>query len=661
MAKNHSHPFKFYVKLTCSAMILSSSLMTVNISNHEAHAEDNQRTVVDEQARDKQLEQDIDDAKNDVSQMKHLTDSKKRQIKKKLEKATSSSDIDDIVEQAKEDNKTERHSATKDDNAQPASLTDSTTTQKDDSEEKLDQLLSNLDELDDKVDSSQQNETTDDKTSAAHTDVTKEAHATDNNTKHDDVSGKVDQALSDLDKIDQASKEDKQTPNIKDANDRDQNAQSSDDKSNKDHAVSKDDAQDTVKDLSKEDGLLNKSEDQANKISQQIQGSDKINYNLASKIAHDSHQSAKPYTLRKLNALQNLDKQINKSDLSASDKATLKKEVTNTKQSIAKQRQIILEQLANTKNKDQAVQNIVNSVFSKNEAEHLLKNITTANQTDQQIADQITRQIDGLTLNSSDDILKAMLDQSKDKEQLISQLLSTKLSSKEAQSLAKQFVDKKLTNEQIVDQLKRHFIASGNATADDILQEVINNAKDKRQAIETILATRIEQGKAKLLADLITKAEQDQSKMLSLVKAALNGKVDDLLQLQQRLNQTKQNVNDILSPITNRPSLLDRLNRRNSSNQLGQLSNLLNDGAGLLSGHSILDDIPDLPTPTPEDTLTLSSGDGLLSSLLDDDGNISLPKTGEAIKHYWLPLSVILLSAGLAIIGLNRYNRRKHS
>lgn len=650
-------------------MILSSSLMTVNISNHDAHAEDNQRTAVDEQVRDKQLEQDIKNAKNDISKMAHLTDNKKAQFKKKLEKVTSSSDIDDIVQQAKDDNKAKQQDTTKDDNDKSASEVDSTKAKSDDTEEKLDQFLADLDELNDKVDSSQQKEMIEDKTSASPKEATKERGATDDHAERDDVSDKVDQALSDLDKIDQATKEENQSSNTSETNTQNHKAQSYDEAStnDNDNDVSKDGAQDTIKnqdiikDLSKEDVLFNKNEDKANNISQQLQGSDKINYNLASKMTHDTNQPAKQYTLRKLNALQNLDKQINKSDLSASDKATLKKEVTNTKQSIARQRQIILQQLANTKNKEQAVQNIVNSVFSKNEADRILKNITTTNQTDQQIADQIAHHIDGLTLNNSDDILKAMLDQSKDKEQLISQLLATKLSSKEAQSLAKQFVDKKLTNGQIVDQLKRHFISSGKATADDILQEVINNAKDKRQAIETILATRIEQGKAKLLADLITKAEQDQSKILNLVKAALNGKADDLLQLQQRLNQTKQNINGILSPITNRPSLLDRVNHRNSSDHLGQLSNVLNDGAGLLGGHSILDDIPDLPTPTPEDTLTLGSGDGLLSGLLDDDGNISLPKTGEAIKHHWLPLSVILLSAGLAIIALNRYNRRKHS
>ena len=46
-------------------------------------------------------------------------------------------------------------------------------------------------------------------------------------------------------------------------------------------------------------------------------------------------------------------------------------------------------------------------------------------------------QIDGLALTSSDDILKSMLDQSKDKESLIKQLLTTRLGNDEADRIAK--------------------------------------------------------------------------------------------------------------------------------------------------------------------------------------------------------------------------------
>ncbi len=46
-------------------------------------------------------------------------------------------------------------------------------------------------------------------------------------------------------------------------------------------------------------------------------------------------------------------------------------------------------------------------------------------------------------------------------------------------------------------------------------------------------------------------------------------------------------------------------------------------------GSDLLDSIPDIPTPKPEKTLTLGKGNGLLSGLLNADGNVSLPKAGK--------------------------------
>ena len=44
-----------------------------------------------------------------------------------------------------------------------------------------------------------------------------------------------------------------------------------------------------------------------------------------------------------------------------------------------------------------------------------MKRIKTNGRSNEDIANQIAKQIDGLALTSSDDILKSMLDQSKDK------------------------------------------------------------------------------------------------------------------------------------------------------------------------------------------------------------------------------------------------------
>ena len=391
----------------------------------------------------------------------------------------------------------------------------------------------------------------------------------------------------------------------------------------------------------------------SNRLTDKLQGSDKINHAMIEKLAK-SNASTHHYTYHKLNTLQSLDQRIANTQLPKNQKSDLMSEVNKTKERIKSQRNIILEELARTDDKKHATQNILESIFNKDEADKILKDIRVDGKTDQQIADQITRHIDQLSLTTSDDLLTSLIDQSQDKSLLISQILQTKLGKSEADKLAKDWTNKGLSNRQIVDQLKKHFASTGDTSSDDILKAILNNAKDKKQAIETILATRIERQKAKLLADLITKIETDQNKIFNLVKSALNGKADDLLNLQKRLNQTKKDIDYVLSPIVNRPSLLDRLNKNGKTTDLNKLASLMNQGSNLL------DSIPDIPTPKPEKTLTLGKGNGLLSGLLNADGNVSLPKAGETIKEHWLPISVIVGAMGVLMIWLSRRNKLKN-
>ncbi|MEJ7400669.1 cell wall anchor protein, partial [Staphylococcus epidermidis] len=81
----------------------------------------------------------------------------------------------------------------------------------------------------------------------------------------------------------------------------------------------------------------------------------------------------------------------------------------------------------------------------------------------------------------------------------------------EASKIAKKLAHSHLSNTQIVNQLKRDFDKKGNATSDDILNGVLNNAKNKKEAIETILATRLNQEKAKMLAEVISRLQNDKS------------------------------------------------------------------------------------------------------------------------------------------------------
>lgn len=77
-----------------------------------------------------------------------------------------------------------------------------------------------------------------------------------------------------------------------------------------------------------------------------------------------------------------------------------------------------------------------------------------------------------------------MIDQSQDKSLLISQILQTKLGKAEADKLAKDWTNKGLSNRQIVDQLKKHFASTGDTSSDDILKAILNNAKDKNKQLK---------------------------------------------------------------------------------------------------------------------------------------------------------------------------------
>lgn len=67
------------------------------------------------------------------------------------------------------------------------------------------------------------------------------------------------------------------------------------------------------------------------------------------------------------------------------------------------------------------------------------------------------------------------------KKKLIKELLSTRLGNNEASQIAKKLANGHLSQSQIVDQLKRYFDKNGHATADDILNGVLNNAKNKKK------------------------------------------------------------------------------------------------------------------------------------------------------------------------------------
>lgn len=708
--KNNIQNSKFssYLKVSCSVLLLSGSLVGYGFTK-DAFAQSENTHNVSEKVSSVQskLDTTIANAKTDINRLKHLDATELKSYKEDIEAAKTESEINKIVSDAKEEDQlsaeedTTNHSkdntSDKTTNASSAETTNTHATTNDNGNlEQLDKILADVDAFSKKVDTSQPNnainsdeKSTSEPTSTEQTnDVSKSV--TDNQTStvqnHDnnrsDLHNGQSSILDELDNVKNDVESAKQTHETSTDNNKlneptstethrsteESSVQGTNDHS--DNSVEK-----GIKEIGKSEHQASQSNDtkvsnedkHIDALTDKLSTNNKINQAI-SKVENQQGDSSQRYTDRKLEQLRNLRQQTrDNTDLTDQQKHEIKKDISTIRHNVQSNRDTIMNNLEKSSNKQQAAENILGSMFSKNEAQNILKNIKTNGQSDKQITDQIMKQLDGFKGTTSDDILKSMFEQAPNKEDLIKTLLSTRLGSNEASQIAKRLAHANLSNDELVNRLKQEIKAHGTVSADDILKDVLDKSSNKKQTIETLLATKLNQAKAHALADLIAKAQTNKADTLELVKSALNGTAGDLLQLQNRLDNAKQNLDYILSPITQRPSLLDRIN-----GQTGQGTNLLNQGSSLLdgltgsglldglnSGGSLLDNIGDIPNPVQGLSLgNLGNDDSFLSGLFDDDGNVSLPATGEAIKKSWLPITVILAIAGTTLVWLGR--RKTH-
>lgn len=651
MKRTRVNQLSGYLKISCTALLVSGTIIGYGFT-HNTHADSTEtsRTMTQVQDQNHSLSKHIKEAKDKLNHLKDLSKEDIKDYQTRIDRAKDDSKIDAIIKDAKQHNE------------KLVNLTVSNDSNNDSKASKeLDQFLEDLDAISNNVDNYQPNNGVNEdhpNIDAIHKEDTQNTEAKDNDTKAQandtTIFKKLDSIKDDVDSLrsnesSSTSQSDKKASNQSDNKER-QNQIEHDIATLKSEAnQNRDDAEDTI-----------------GKITKDLQGSDKITHALAQRQSRQNDNNEN-YLSRKLNDLGALESKVKKDNhLSDDNKQKLKREIDRAHQKLDGQQSAILNQLKNDKDKAKTTENILHSIMSNNEAQRALKNIKIKGQSDKDIANQIAKQIDGVATTSSDDILKSMLDQSHNKEKLIKELLSTRLGNNEASQIAKKLANGHLSQSQIVEQLKHYFDKNGHATADDILNGVLNNAKNKKEAIETILATRLNQNKAKILASVITRIQNDKTDALQLIQSALNGKANDLLQLQNRVKRAKGDLNYILSPIKDRPSLLDRIhgNHHNSSQLadiLNQLAGLTN-GSGILDGlnskDSILDGIGNMDTPSPENNLSLGSGDGLLSGILNDDGNISLPAAGKVLKLSVLPFAIIALVIGSTLIWVSR--RKKH-
>lgn len=727
-----------YLKVSCSALILSSSLVGYGFTKDAFAATQDAETATSETTThvQKDLQDAMNKAKKDIKQLKHLSAVELKSYKEDIESAKNQNEIKNIIKEAKKENKVTAQENTTDvsnkDNSTESSSTQDASTEEEEKAttsndtsadntsnilNELDNIVSDLDTLSNKVDSGQQKDATtsnessssESNTSENTTDeVTKEEPTTEESPKempttekpsNQTTSSKSETSI--VDKLDSIKNDiDSAKKDIESSKENDSNQLPSDENSTEEETTESSSIQDApttentthsnsnhhileglakLNDTHKDQDLdTDARHHQFDKVNHQLSETEKINQAIA-KIENSQDDASHLYINRKLDQLSDLrDKIQNQADLAKKDKQAIDNDIETVRKNIENNRDIILNRLQQVSDKQRAAEDILNSVFSKNEAQHILKNIKTKGQSDKQIADQIMKQIDGLTSTTSDDILKSMLEQATNKEDLLKTILSTRLGQNEAATIAKRLVNDHLTNSQIVDRLKQAFNQHGLVSSDDILNDILDKTSNRKQAIETMLATKLNQAKANALADIISRVQSDKANALDLVKSTINGKANDLLQLQNSLGQAKNRLNYILDPIVNRPSLLDRITGNTSGSNLG--SNLLGNGLdllggltgshllgnlpsgsslldGLTNGNSLLDGISDIPNPTQGLSLGHLGDDGLLSGLFNSDGNLSLPATGEAIKKNWIPIAAVIAIAGGALVW---FSRRKH-
>lgn len=685
--RQHSK-FNSYLKVSCSVLLMSGTLVGYGFTK-DGFAQSNDRidNVSSEMTSvQNKLDKAIDKAKAKIDRLKYLQATDIKSYKEDIEDARNQSEIDQILRDAQEEDRISNEESTKEtgekastSNESSLSTAKQSSTNEENKLDELDKVIADLDSLSEKVDTHQQNgdmkseqdSTNNNENSQISSGQSASSQNNKNqiNDKNDDTSilDEMDNVKNDIESTKESAHS--SVEDIRDQTDssiQDDNSTESQSKNNTNTASDKS-ILSGIKQIDKDEdshksNKIDSKEGHGDALTDELSANQKIDQAIT-KVENQQDNTSKRYSDHKLKQLRQLEQQVKQnSSLTNEQKKNVEKNIRNVRQNVKANRDEISGRLEQSSNKQATVEQILGSVFSKNEAQKIAKQIKTNGQSDKQITDQMMKHIDNLKTTTSDDILASMFDQAPDKEALIKTLLSTRLGNNEASQIAKQLAKENLSSSELVNQVKQKINANQKITADDILKDVLDKSSDPKQTIETLLATKLNQTQAKALADLIARAQTDKADALDLVKNALNGTAGDLLQLQNKLDTAKNNLSYILDPITNRPSLFDRINgNASSSTPLNQGSHLL-DGLtgsslldGLNSGGSLLDNIEDIPNPVKGLSLgQLGDDDGFLSGLFDDEGNLSLPNTGEVVKKSWLPVTVLLVIAGGTLIGLGR-------
>lgn len=633
-----NHQFKF----SSVALIISTSLMGYSVtSTPSVEAKDKADLNIETHSNSENtLEKRIQEGKEKIDKLKNIKDSQKDASINEIIKAKSTEEVEAILKKAKkvdnkiiEQNKVQSH-LIENDKKEVSEDKESVKSELDGQKN----IASSVKEKSNHIEEQDSNELFDQE---GLQDNTFDANLNQRDTKQE-ISH-----LVDMGKLNEESKD------IADMNDSEENKNTA---SEKDEGAVKENNQ---------DGLAFK--DTSNTKSNQMQQSDEIKKDI-DKVT-TNHSKVKDnldyYVENKENNLKILDSKLSERDsISAKNKEKLKKEIEKTQQSLKKQNDVVLNHLQSVNNKEQAVKDIVSGTFDEKSAQSILERIDTKGKTDQQIASQVVSELDNLSTTTSDDILKSMFDKTSDKQELIKTILLTKFDHIDTSKIVDEIMHKNPSNEQIVALIKHHF--GDNVTSDDILENILDQSHDKRKALETMLATKLNDAKAKALADVIAKKEDSKHNLLNLMKSGINNELNDLLKADKDISKFKDDMHGLFEPLKYTPSLSNKLDgslldRAEQMRKLSGNSKLLGTPSlfdDLFNRNSILDGIKDISNPSPGRALSLGDSSGsFLSGLFDNNGDFSLPDTGTVVKKSTIPLGILLFIIGGGLIWFTKRNK----
>lgn len=633
-----NHQFKF----SSVALIISTSLMGYSVtSTPSVEAKDKADLNIETHSNSENtLEKRIQEGKEKIDKLKNIKGSQKDASINEIIKAKSTEEVEAILKKAKkvdnkiiEQNKVQSH-LIENDKKEVSEDKESVKSELDGQKN----IASSVKEKSNHIEEQDSNELFDQE---GLQDNTFDANLNQRDTKQE-ISH-----LVDMGKLNEESKA------IADMNDSEENKNTA---SEKDEGAVKENNQ---------DGLAFK--DTSNTKSNQMQQSDEIKKDI-DKVT-TNHSKVKDnldyYVENKENNLKILDSKLSERDsISAKNKEKLKKEIEKTQQSLKKQNDVVLNHLQSVNNKEQAVKDIVSGTFDEKSAQSILERIDTKGKTDQQIASQVVSELDNLSTTTSDDILKSMFDKTSDKQELIKTILLTKFDHIDTSKIVDEIMHKNPSNEQIVALIKHHF--GDNVTSDDILENILDQSHDKRKALETMLATKLNDAKAKALADVIAKKEDSKHNLLNLMKSGINNELNDLLKADKDISKFKDDMHGLFEPLKYTPSLSNKfdgslLDRAEQMRKLSGNSKLLGTPSlfdDLFNRNSILDGIKDISNPSPGRALSLGDSSGsFLSGLFDNNGDFSLPDTGTVVKKSTIPLGILLFIIGGGLIWFTKRNK----